>query len=181
MDDIPHPDAPPGKAAKYAQRERERRFLVAQMPDLAPIRTTRLRDLYIEGTRLRLRQATDAGTTVFKLTQKIPAADGSPGLITTCYLNPAEYERFSSLPARVLEKTRYGVPPFGVDVFAPPLDGLILAEVELDQGGVWPSAAPPPFAVAEVTHDLRFTGGRLVATERVELLRTLAEFGIHPR
>lgn len=182
MDEIPHPDAPPGKATKYAQREYERRFLLAAVPPGDPVRITVLCDRYIDGTRIRLRKATEtaagATSTIYKLTQKVPAPDGTPGLITTFYLNHDEYRRLASLPAGVLVKTRYSLPPFAVDVFAASRQGLILAELELATGEDPRDRPAPELAVAEVTGDLRFTGGSLVATTRDELRQTLAEYGI---
>src|SRR5262252_6193538 len=105
---------------KYARPEYERRFRIAGVPEGEVVRRVEIRDRYIEGTRLRLRKMGDE----HKLTQKIPGPDGGPGLVTTILLDEAEYERFAALPARTLEKTRLSIPPFGVDVFAPPHEGL---------------------------------------------------------
>jgi CYTH domain-containing protein len=117
-----------------------------------------------------------------KLTQKIPADRPGPvqGLITNTYLSAAEYDVFATLPAEVLRKTRYSLPPFGIDVFDPPLHGLVLAEAEFTSDETMNAFGVPPFAVAEVTGDPRFTGGRLVAAGRGELLEWLAEYGITP-
>ena len=57
-----HPDAPPGKALKYARAELERRFLLARAPDGPCIRRAVISDLYITGTRLRLRRALETTT-----------------------------------------------------------------------------------------------------------------------
>ncbi len=185
MDDVLNPSAPVDKSRKYALPERERRFLLAGLPEDRPVlRTTQITDYYVPGTRLRIRRSVESANgvtnTVYKLTQKVPAADGRPGLITTIYLSRAEYEVFAAIPAQQLRKTRYSMPPFGVDVFAPPLNGLTMAEVELASDEAMRAFAPPSFAVAEVTADVRFTGGRLVTTTRDELLRTLASFGVYP-
>ena len=101
-----HRDAPAGKATKYARVERERRFLLLRVPAGPCIRRAEISDLYLSGTRLRLRRTVEttasARTTVRKLTQKIPAPGGGPGLITTMYLDEAEYEALATLPgARV--------------------------------------------------------------------------------
>ena len=61
----------------------------------------------------------------------------------------------------MLSKTRLIVPPLSIDLFGPPLHGLILA-------------------VAEFTDDARFTGGSLVRTRRDDLLSWLAAYGIEP-
>ncbi len=86
----------------------------------------------------------------------------------------------ASLPAAVLTKTRFSVPPLGVDVFDGPLQGLVLAEAEFTCDEEALAFVPPAECVAEVTDNARFTGGRLVGTSRQELLTWLAEYGIRP-
>ncbi len=121
-----------------------------------------------------------AETASFKLTQKVPA--GRPGyvqgLITNTYLSAAEYDLLASLPGEVLSKTRLSVPPLGIDIFDPPLHGLVLAEAEFTTDQAAQSFLPPQAAVAEVTDDARFTGSSLARTRRHDLLAWLAEFGI---
>ena len=185
MDDVLNPSAPPDKSRKYALPERERRFLLAGLPENRPVvRTTRITDNYLQGTRLRVRRSVESAdgvtTTIYKLSQKVPAPDDRPGLITTIYLSQAEYDVLAAIPAPHLSKTRYSMPPFAVDVFDPPLNGLTMAEVELASDEAMHAFTPPSFAVAEVTSDIRFTGGRLVTTTRDELLRALASLGIDP-
>jgi hypothetical protein len=182
-----NPSAPPDKNCKYARPEWERRFLLAGPPPGTPVKTAEITDRYLLGTRLRLRrtvetESSESGSgstrTYFKLTQKIPAPDGAPGLITTVYLDAAEYERLSALPAAVLRKTRLSIPPLGVDVFAAPLAGLCLAEAEFDSTAELQAFAVPTCAVAEVTRDPRFTGGRFAVMSAEELAALLSEFGI---
>lgn len=169
---------------KYAHVERERRFLLAEAPALSAVTVTRMiTDRYLVGTRLRLRHAerSDGGCEL-KLTQKVPVArpGAVQGLITNTYLSSAEYDLLASLPAAVLSKTRFSVPPLGVDVFDGSLQGLVLAEAEFTTDVEAQSFVPPPECVAEVTDDARFTGGRLVETSRPDLLRWLAEYGLQP-
>ncbi len=181
------PHQPP-RAAKYARVECERRFLLAGPPPASgrapagPAGSRRIADRYLTGTRLRLRCVSrpDGGSVAYKLTQKLPAGRPGPvqGLITNLYLSRAEYDLLAGLPAAVLSKTRLSRPPLGVDVFDPPLHGLVLAEAEFDTEAEARSFTPPGYAVAEVTDDPRFTGGRLVRASRPELLGWLAEFGI---
>ena len=73
---------------KYARVERERRFLLPAVPPGPFARSVRSIDRYILGTRLRLREMVDmaTSTSVYKLTQKIPASADTPPLITTMYL-----------------------------------------------------------------------------------------------
>ncbi|MGW2937210.1 hypothetical protein ACWDA7_36480 [Streptomyces sp. NPDC001156] len=140
-------------------------------------------DRYVVGTRLRLRRADFAdGRCELKLTQKVPLPrpGAVQGLITNTYLSPAEYDVLASLPAALLSKTRFSVPPLGVDVFDGRFQGLVLAEAEFTSDTEAQSFVPPAECVAEVTDDARFTGGRLVQTSREELLGWLAEYGLHP-
>jgi CYTH domain-containing protein len=171
------------REGKYARVERERRFLLAGPPSPGAVtEVRRITDRYLTGTRLRLRRVDNAadGTSVRKLTQKIPAAlpGHVQGLITNTYLSPAEYDVLAALPAAVLTKTRLSVPPLGVDLFDPPLHGLVLAEAEFTTDEEALSFRPPREAVAEVTDDPRFSGGALIRTSRPELLTRLAEYGI---
>lgn len=187
------------RAGRFARLECERRFLLAAAPPGLPATGRLITDRYLTGTRMRLRRVeSPGGEPEFKLTQKIPAERSGPvqGLITTVYLTAAEYAVFARLPARVLRKTRYGLPPLGVDVFGPPLAGLVLAEAEFDTADAAAAFPVPDFAVAEVTADPRFTGGSLAATAdarpngdprpngdtrlagETQLARWLAEFGI---
>lgn len=179
-----HPDAPPGKAEKYARRERERRFLLAAVPRGKPIRRVLIEDRYLVGTRIRLRRITELvgddqpGDVSYKLTQKIPAVDRRPGLITTFYVSAAEYEAVSGVPGHTLRKVRSSIPPLGVDEFQGPLAGLVLAEAEFESDEESAAFHPPIETVAEVTADERFTGGRLVQAEGEDLRALLIEFGI---
>lgn len=78
----------------------------------------------------------------------------------------------------MLSKTRLIVAPLSVDVLEPPLDGLVMADVEFSTDEEARSFRPPPAVVAEVTDDPRFTGGSLVQARRHELLAWLAGYGI---
>jgi hypothetical protein len=181
---VPHPDAPSGKELKYARPERERRFLLARLPPGEPVRRVLIEDRYMAGTRLRLRRMTGldghgaAGEVTYKLGQKVPAPDGTPGLITNLYLSEVEYAALASVPARELRKVRSSHPPFGVDEFEGELAGLILAEAEFDSDDEMASFRPPFEVVAEVTADPRLTGGRLVATRNPEVRAVLDEYGV---
>jgi CYTH domain-containing protein len=175
----------PLREGKYARVERERRFLLAGPPPAsAVVATRRITDRYLAGTRLRLRhiEGLDSEACEYKLTQKLPADRPGPvqGLITNTYLSRAEYDLLASLPAAVLSKTRLSVPPLGIDVFDPPLHGLVLAEAEFITDEAARSFLPPQESIAEVTDDTRFTGGRLAQTHRHDLLAWLAEYGISP-
>jgi hypothetical protein len=180
-----HPDAPDGKAGKYARIERERRFLLSAVPAGQPVARVLIEDRYLRGTRLRLRRMTDLeaaeGAVTYKLTQKIPTPAGGPGLITTLYLSSAEYDALVGLPADTLTKIRSSHPPLGVDTFEGPLSGLILAEAEFENAREEAAFRPPTDAVADVTADVRFTGGNLVALSTNGTADLLAVFAMGRR
>lgn len=174
---------PDSWTGKYARRERERRFLATRLPDEpAPIRIAEITDIYLTGTRLRLRRTVERTAlgqqVVHKLTQKVPDPDGTPGWITTVYLSEEEHRALAGVAGAVLRKSRYSIPPFGIDVFGPPLDGLVLAEIEFDSDEAMNDFPAPSWSVAEVTSDTRFTGGRLVGASRAELRTWLRTFEI---
>jgi len=168
---------------KYARVERERRFLLSALP-VTPdsVRTHHIQDTYFLGTTLRLRKMTElrAGheAHIYKLTQKIVTNVAVPGqrLNTNTYLSETEYELLRELPGRPLNKTRYSLPPMGIDVFDPPLHGLVLGEAEFETDEAMNTFVPPSYVVAEVTHDVRFTGGQLVQTTREQLKMWLTEY-----
>jgi CYTH domain-containing protein len=167
---------------RYARIERERRFLLAQFPsNVKVIRNRRITDNYIEGTNLRLReQVYNDGLTTFKLSQKLPlrGSGAQQGLITSMYLSRDEFDVLAQLPARKLTKTRFSVPPFGIDVFDGRLQGLILAEAEFDSAADADAMAVPSFAAAEVSADDRFTGGRLAEASRDDVRGWVLEYGV---
>ena len=166
---------------KYAQIERERRFLLARFPSADVVRVRHITDRYIDGTRLRLREQTDdGGPAIFKLTQKVPARENGAqqGLITNIYLIQDEFRLLAQLPGKTLRKVRYSVPPFGVDLFEGALQGLRLAEAEFDSPSEADALVVPDFILHEVTDDERFTGGRLVCASRRSIENWLAEYGM---
>ena len=166
---------------KYARIERERRFLLQGFPVAGAVRIRHITDRYIDGTLLRLREQADDGcTAIFKLTQKVPArASGAQqGIITSIYLTEGEFRLLAQLPAKVLSKVRYSVPPFGIDVFEGALQGLLLAEAEFHSAAEADALILPDFVLHEVTDDERFTGGQLVRASRANVEKWLAEYAI---
>jgi CYTH domain-containing protein len=166
---------------KYARIERERRFLVRDLPaDLPSTDYQRILDRYIPGTRLRLRRIeTPAGETLaLKLTQKYLAV-GSETIITNLYLNEVEYQQLDVLAGSPLHKRRYAYRyrnhHYSIDVFEGHLLGLILCEVEAESDERLLAAPIPPFATREVTDDPFFTGGRLATLTSAHIQARLAE------
>lgn len=154
---------------KYAHVERERRWLLAAVPDL-PEHARRLTivDRYVRGTRLRLREVTEAGTVTRKLGQKARLGPGAGEVAhTTMYLDDAEWDVLTSLPAEVVTKVRTLVPhvegTVAVDVFGGHLAGLVLAEVDAGDGRPW--ELPTSYGIlGEVTDEEAFTGGALAVS-----------------
>jgi CYTH domain-containing protein len=153
---------------RYAWIERERRWLCRQIPIHLALSADAITDLYIDRVRLRLREARplDGGPPMRRLTRKADA-DASTRLLTSIYLDEAEYRLLCSLPGKVLRKTRYRLPaPDGVmlcaDRFEGPLEGLLMAEAEFEDDVALAAFPDPVFAVRDVTADLRYRGGDLV-------------------
>lgn len=157
---------------KYARVERERRFLLRELPQPLTRASEHLQitDNYITGTRLRLRKIRVPATKerTWKLTQKFTPspADFSRAIITNIYLTPYEYEVFSVFEGNELRKNRYPFEhegrSYAIDLFLGALWGLILAETGFKTDEEMDDFNMPPFAVADVSYDEMFTGARLV-------------------
>jgi CYTH domain-containing protein len=166
---------------KYARVERERRFLLDRFPAADVVGRRQITDRYIDGTRLRLREQNDDGRpAIYKLTQKVPgrASGAQRGWTTNIYLTQGEFDLLARLPAKMLSKVRYSVPPFGIDVFAGELQGLRLAEAEFNSHSEADALIIPEYILHEVTEDDRFAGGQLVYASRAKVGEWLAEYGI---
>ena len=157
--------------SKYAHIERERRYLLQDLPEGLTRADAHLQitDNYITGTRLRLRKVRDPGTNKWtvKFTQKFAPnpADLSRTVITNTYLNAVEYEVLSVFEGNEIRKNRYPFEwqgrKFAIDMFLGDLFGLVLAEVSFETDEELDSFPAPPFAIAEVTNDEVFGGGKL--------------------
>jgi CYTH domain-containing protein len=168
-------------ASKYARVEYERRFLLAGVPAGAVLRTVDIDDRYLDGTWLRLRRQAERGRPVIcKLTQKLPRP-GEYGEITTLYISADEHAALAGLPAATLRKTRLSIAPYGVDVFAAPFEGLVLAEAEFESRRDAEEFSPAAFCHAEVTRDARFTGGSLARAAREDVAAWASEYGVELR
>lgn len=161
----------PGAGA-YAKAEIERRYLLAG-PAPASLEPPReVADLYLDGLRMRLRRQESAGIVVFKLTQKIRILLDDPHQlsITNIYLDEGEYLRLARLPGKPLSKTRSvhaaGALQWCVDLFHGALEGLMTAEVEV--GIPNGETSTPPWVGLDVTHDDRYSGGRLAYATNAE-------------
>jgi len=157
--------------SKYARIERERRYLLRDLPEglTRADHHFQITDNYITGTRLRLRKVRDPKTNkwIVKFTQKFAANpdDLSRTIITNTYLNATEAETLSIFEANEIRKNRYPFEfegrKFSIDMFLGELFGLVLAEVSFETDEAMDGFAEPPFAIAEVTNNELFSGGKL--------------------
>src|ERR1051326_5453444 len=141
--------------SKYARVERERRYLLADLPDgLTRVDPhLQLTDNYITGTRL-----------------------------PNPYLNALEAEVLSVFNTNEIRKNRYRFEfegrQFGVDMFLGDLFGLVLAEVSFETDEELDDFRQPPFAIAEVTNDPVFSGGSLAELTFAEVKKHMLETGL---
>ena len=147
---------------KYAVVERERRYVLARLPE-GVTSTREILDRYVTGTRLRLREVReDDGNLTRKLTHKVRLGDGPAEVAcTNLYLDDAEWALLVALPARVLRKRRHLVRRDGVLVAVDEhADGTLVAEID---DGDRPSDLVPGWldVVADVSDDEAWPGARL--------------------
>lgn len=168
---------------KYARVERERRFLLRELPEgLAPADFhLQLFDNYVTHTSLRLRKVREPYKRewTWQLTQKVADEAGDPAraVITSIYLTREEYEVLSVFEGNEIRKNRYTFEHEGraytIDVFLGALRGLILAATGFSTDEEMRRFEPPAFAAREVTGDEMFTGARLVEMTADELRAAL--------
>jgi CYTH domain-containing protein len=157
--------------SKYARIERERRYLLPDLPEglTRADHHLQITDNYLTGTRLRLRKVREPRTNKWtvKFTQKFAPdpADLSRTLITNTYLNATEAETLAIFEANEIRKNRYPFEVSGqkysVDMFLGDLFGLVLAEVSFENDQELDNFSKPTFALADVTNNEFFSGGRL--------------------
>src|SRR5687768_9626591 len=157
--------------SKYAIVERERRYLLQDLPAGMTRADPHLQitDNYITGTRLRIRKVRDPKTNKWtvKFTQKFAPDPGdlSRTVVTNTYLNALEAELLSVFAANEIRKNRYYFEfegrKFCVDMFLGDLFGLVLAEVGFETDEEMKAFSKPQFALADVTNNEVFSGGRL--------------------
>ena len=174
--------------SKYARVERERRYLLQDLPEGLTRASphVQITDNYITGTRLRLRKVRDPQTNKWtvKLTQKFApdASDLSRTIITNIYLNALETEALAISDANEIRKNRYWFEfagrRFAVDMFLGDLFGLVLAEVGFETDEDLDNYPKPPFAIADVTNHELFTGGKLCASSFVDIREAIMRDGL---
>ncbi|TNM46098.1 hypothetical protein FHP29_03990 [Nocardioides albidus] len=150
---------------KYAVVERERRFLVARIPD-GVSEVWQIEDRYVDGARLRLREVRKPdGSVQRKVGHKVRLHDDpSEVACTSLYLDDTEWALLADrLPTRTLRKRRHHVHRDGLHVVVDELeDGTLLAEI--DDGDGAPAAVPAWLEViSDVSAEEAWTGGALAA------------------
>ena len=170
---------------RYVRVERQRRYLLRGLPEGVSPRDehAQITDNYITNTRLRLRKSrwVPTGEWSLKLTQKQTPdpPDFSRALITTLYLDRAEYEVLSVFEATELRKNRYYLRHEGrlysVNVYLGDLRGLVLAETDFDDDAEMDAFPIPSFAHLDVTRDELFTGARLVELTAEDIRREVLQ------
>lgn len=174
--------------SKYARVERERRYLLQDLPEGLTRADPHLQitDNYITGTRLRLRKVREPRSNKWtvKFTQKFAPVpeDLSRTIITNTYLNALEAETLSVFNTNEIRKNRYYFEfegrRFSVDMFLGDLFGLVMAEVGFETDEELDRFPKPAFALAEVTDDSFFTGGRLCELTFSEVRQHISERGL---
>ena len=174
--------------SKYARVERERRYLLADLPEglTRADHHLQITDNYITGTRLRIRKVRDPRTNkwVVKFTQKFAAnpEDLSRTIITNTYLNAIEAETLAVFAANELRKNRYPFEfagrKFSVDMFLGDLFGLVLAEASFETDENLDAFPKPPFALAEVTNNELFSGGKLSELTFADIRNEIKKSGL---
>lgn len=174
--------------SKYARVERERRYLLRDLPEGLTRADPHLQitDNYITGTRLRLRKVREPRTNKWtvKFTQKFAPdpADLSRTIITNTYLNAYEAEVLSVFNSNEIRKNRYYFDfegrKFSIDMFLGDLFGLVLAEVGFETDEELDNYHTPPFAIADVTNDPLFSGGKLCELTFSEVREAIRQSGL---
>jgi CYTH domain-containing protein len=174
--------------SKYARLERERRYLLQDLPEGLTRASphVQITDNYLTGTRLRLRRVRDPQTNKWtvKLTQKFAPnpSDLSRTIITNIYLSALETETLAISDANEIRKNRYWFEFEGrtlsVDMFLGDLFGLVLAEVSFETDEELEHYEKPPFAIAEVTNQEMFTGGKLCELSFADIREAIRRDGL---
>ena len=167
-----------GTGGRYSRLEREQRWVLRAVP-AGIVDPVEISDRYLRGTELRLRRMASPRELTWKLGQKVRLRAESPEIVrmTTIYLAEHEYDLFATLEGAPLRKTRWhwawADRRLSVDIFHADLEGLVLAERELQPDEAL--LAPPVGALADVTRDDRFSGGALARLGPEGARRLVAE------
>lgn len=177
--------------------ERERKFLVANMPEPAETwDAVQLRQGYLAADEHRSIRIRDAGPEGRTLT--IKAGSGGERTELEWQIEPREFDAaWPHTIGRRVEKTRWRIPyrdaggdhVIELDVFGGELRGLVVAEVEFATHEAFVAFEPPDWFGTEVTDDGRYTNAALATTglpthpgdHAVDLTRSATDDAIEQR
>ena len=159
------PLMPPDRTPPKSSREIERKFLVKRLPaDLKKHRSRRIEQGYLavnpDGTQARLRRAGAAWSLTVKRGRGVARHEWE------IQLSQSQFQTlWPATKGRRLRKTRYDV-PFGkftieVDVYEATNQGLIVAEVEFENGDHCRRFQPPDWLGREVSGQTRYSNIQL--------------------
>jgi CYTH domain-containing protein len=156
---------------KYSLLEIERRWLVdLARVDLSAAPYREIEDLYVAGSRLRLRKISGAEEVTFKLAKKYGKRTPLAEPITNLYLTEGEYRLLSSLPGTRTRRRRYSLEGGSLDVYVAPHAEVAVFEIEFDDERAAREFVPPAFVTREITNEPALSGVSLASHEnRVEL------------
>ena len=108
--------------------------------------------------------------------------DFSRTIITNTYLNALEAEMLAVFEANEIRKNRYAFEfegrKFSVDMFLGDLFGLVLAEVSFETDEELDSFPKPAWALADVTNNEVFTGGKLSELTFADIRKEVEQNGL---
>jgi CYTH domain-containing protein len=152
---------------KYSAVEIERRWLV-HLPQVGPLATLlrrEIEDLYIAGTRMRLRKVrAESETVIFKLGKKYGKGNGLSEQVVSVYLTEEEFNVMAAMPGAAVKKSRYTIAGGALDVYQNPNSGFAVFEVEFESETAAINYTPPSFTSQEITHDTKYSGYALSQT-----------------
>ncbi len=148
--------------------EVERKFLVAELPDLTRARAVRIRQGYLtskpDSVEIRLRQKGDTYLTTLK------KGAGLERVECEAEISEAHFDAFwPATEGRRVEKTRWtgrlacGA-TFELDIFEGTLAPLVLVEVEFGTREEASGFQPPAWFGQDVTDDARYSNASLAAS-----------------
>ena len=147
---------------KYTRAEIERRWLVTtdlETLHLEALVERKIKDTYIDATRLRLREVTQPdGTQTYKLGKKYESEGGVFARVVSIYLTADEYDVLGELPGRSCLKRRYSLADGSLDIYDTPAHLFAVFECEFASEEAATGYTPPAFVTKEVTGDPHYTG-----------------------
>lgn len=151
---------------KYGKYEYERTYLLESnyLLNKKIERIKIIRDKYIEGTKLRLREIRENNETKFKLTQKEELKPVKQGVlkINTLYLTKSEFDKMNTLEGVEIEKERHIVQidrtRIGIDKITFNDKTILIAEIEFDTEFEMNTFSMPLDCIMEITGNHKYNG-----------------------